>query len=377
MKIGVESGLWTTGNVERALPLVTVLEVSGAVMSWTVDEQRAPQIEFTDAARADWLWRVVGERGHVAVAAVTEGPTDSAVAIELDGIDVDTEAVEIPRRLALGHWLRRWWPAGVGDGITALDLPLLDAEIAILTSAAEIFFTDDTIDSGVAELLSPHAAALTEHVRSGDPRVVEMVRRCVDLVEEVGIGDPVHRSEWAELSALTAHMDALDTPPSGRQDDYALAAGTGSAPRSDAIAAGTDTIRWGGVPAGIFDAAEDTVDWYVRADPAAAVIVAAAVVPGANPAGIDVSVRADGVSGSAVLGSDGRASVPLVDTDGEPMDDDRAWSHDWSSTSVTVGVSVEETRETRDRVRVFARRRLDQPGPDAFLAEILAAEADY
>ena len=181
MKIGVESGLWTTGNVERALPLVTVLEVSGAVMSWTLDEPNSPQIEFTDASRADWLWRVVGERGHVAVAAVTEGPTDSAVAIELDGIDVDTEAVEIPRRLALGHWLRRWWPAGVGDGITALDLPLLDAEIAILTSAAEIFFTDDTIDSGVAELLSPHAAALTEHVRSGDPRVVEMVRRCVDL----------------------------------------------------------------------------------------------------------------------------------------------------------------------------------------------------
>ena len=204
-----------------------------------------------------------------------------------------------------------------------------------------------------------------------------MVRRCVDLVEEVGVGDQVHRSEWAELAALTAHMDALDTRRSNRQDDYALAAGGGSVPRTDAIAGGTDTIRWGGVPAGTFDAAEDTVDWYVRADPGVAVVVAAAVAPGADPAGIDVSVLAGGVGGSAVLGSDGRASVRLVDSEGEPMNEDQAWAHDWSSTSVTVGVPVEETRETRDRIRAFARRRLGEPGQDAFLAEILAAEADY
>jgi len=33
--------------------------------------------------------------------------------------------------------------------------------------------------------------------------------------------------------------------------------------------------------------------------------------------------------------------------------------------------------QPRERVRDFARSRLAQPGADAFLAEILAAEADY
>jgi hypothetical protein len=38
---------------------------------------------------------------------------------------------------------------------------------------------------------------------------------------------------------------------------------------------------------------------------------------------------------------------------------------------------VEESAQTRDRVRLFARSRLAAPPADAFLAEILAAEADY
>ena len=42
-----------------------------------------------------------------------------------------------------------------------------------------------------------------------------------------------------------------------------------------------------------------------------------------------------------------------------------------------VGADVDESVRTRDRVRVFARSRLDHPGADAFLAEILAAESDY
>jgi len=42
-----------------------------------------------------------------------------------------------------------------------------------------------------------------------------------------------------------------------------------------------------------------------------------------------------------------------------------------------VGAGTGETAAVRDRVRRYVRARLAAPGADAFLAEILAAEADY
>jgi hypothetical protein len=112
------------------------------------------------------------------------------------------------RRLALGHWLRRWWPASQRDGIAALDSALLDAEIALLMADAEDFFTDETFDSDVAGLLRPHAAALGAHLQAGDPRVIDLVRACADLAEDVGV----------------AFAEAENVPQ--RRDDYALAAGS-------------------------------------------------------------------------------------------------------------------------------------------------------
>ena len=78
MKLGAESGLWSTGPQLPPTPLVAVLEVSGAVLSWTIDDAAvAPTITFTDVSRADWLWRVLGESGHSAVAAILRGATKS------------------------------------------------------------------------------------------------------------------------------------------------------------------------------------------------------------------------------------------------------------------------------------------------------------
>ena len=56
---------------------------------------------------------------------------------------------------------------------------------------------------------------------------------------------------------------------------------------------------------------------------------------------------------------------------------------DGENIDATLGNSVlgrrpnPEERPRWERVREFARSRLSQPGGDAFLAEILAAEADY
>ena len=86
MRLVADSGLWSTGQLPAHPQLTAVLEVSGAVLSWTVDDpSTAAQITFTDPARADWLWRVLGETGHSALAAALDGRTSDAV-VELTGV---------------------------------------------------------------------------------------------------------------------------------------------------------------------------------------------------------------------------------------------------------------------------------------------------
>jgi hypothetical protein len=95
------------------------------------------------------------------------------------------------------------------------------------------------------------------------------------------------------------------------------------------------------------------------------VAVVRAAVIGPDPAtGIGVQLRSGAVSGSGVLDADGRAALPLVDTQQRPMTESAAWDHDWTATSVIIGAQVSETRETRDRVRRWVRARLDRPGDE-------------
>ncbi|GAB7142558.1 hypothetical protein [Mycobacterium riyadhense] len=366
MRLVAESGLWTTGRPTAPWPLAAVLEVSGAVLSWTIDEQAdAIHITFTDVSRADWLWRVVGQSGYVdLVSALGAAAPDEPRSIDLTGVDIAPGSLAPLRRLAVGHWLRRWWPASQRDGIAGLDHSLLDVEIATLTAGAQDFFTDDTLDSDVAELLAPHAASLMTYLRSDDERVRKLVRAGVEIADEVGI----------DVESSTA----LDIP-TGRQDDYALAAGTDGNPLGSAtIARGVASISWAAVPPGVFDAAEDTVSWSVEAAGAAVVAVVRAAVVGPDPAtGIPVRVRSGDVRGTGALGSDGHATLPLVDAAQRPVTESSAWNHDWPTTSVVIGADLAESRQTRDRIRSWARARLDRPPDDAFLAEILAAESAY
>ena len=360
--------------VEQPLPLVAVLEVSGAVLSWVVDDPAgadAVQITFTDPARADWLWLVVGRSGHVALLSADE-PRDIA------GLDIRPGSMAPLRRLALGHWLRRWWPASRRDGIPALDRALLDVEVALLTTGTQGFFTDDTLDSDVTELLAPHAATLIGHARADDSRVRSLVHAGSELADEVGLDG----GDWVELALAVAGSSSALSVPTGYRDDYALAAGAAAATRSaPAIGQGVASINWGAVPPGIFDAAEDTVDWRVEAaGPSVAAVVRAAVI-GPQPASdIAVWVQCGDVTGAAVLDAGGRATVPLVDAQQRELTESAAWNHDWPTTSVVVGVPLSETtepREARDRIRAWVRGRLAQPPPEAYLAEILASESSY
>jgi hypothetical protein len=375
MRLVADAGLWIAGPVTEAPPLAAVLEVSGAVLSWTIDGPlAATQITLTDPARADWLWRILGEAGHVALASTLHTAGEPGT-VELTGVDVVPGSVDPLRRIAVGHWLRRWWPASRRDGIPSLDGALLDVEVALLTAGAQGFFTDDTLDSDVAELLAPHAPALIMRIRDDDPRVRDLVRAGGGLADEIGV-DGIG---WAELSAALDDSDAVLNIPAARQDDYALAAGADSGPRGAApIGRGVASINWGAVPSGIFDAADDVVDWRIEVEGAAAVAVVQAAVIGPDPAtGVAVQVRSGAVGAEGALDADGRARLPLLDAQRRPLSESTAWDHDWSDTSVVIGAEVTESRETRERVRRWVRARLDEPPEGAFLAEILAGESTY
>ena len=163
------------------------------------------------------------------------------------------------------------------------------------------------------------------------------------------------------------------------RDDYALAAGPdpGRNP-AGAIATGADSVNWAAVPPGIFDAAERTVGWRVDAlDGVTKAVVRVALSGPGLASGIAVRLRSGDLGGSGVLDADGDAVFPLADGQLQPVTESAAWDHDWQSAVVTVGADIRESPQTREQIRDFARARLRGPAPDAFLAEVLAAESDY
>jgi hypothetical protein len=90
-----------------------------------------------------------------------------------------------------------------------------------------------------------------------------------------------------------------------------------------------------------------------------------------------VRLRSGDLEGAGALDADGLATFALIDGRQRPVSESIAWDHDWRSAKVTVGADVEESPETRERIRKFARARMRGTSHDAFLAEILAAESDY
>ncbi len=364
MKLVAEPGGWTGGPTVSEAPAVAVLEVSGAVLEWTVDDPAGaatPRITITDLAAADWLWRLVGSSGHAELAS------------RADAADVvlETEALMPLWRMAIGHWLRRWWPESRRDGIVRLDRALLDAELAILVSAAQEFFTEDTLDSDLEVLLAPHRAALSALEGDADVRIAEMALASTNLADEAGA--------WSADSSSPPAASAV----TGRRDDYALAAGRDGDRRRGAIARGVGSVDWLAVPPGTFDAADDTIDWSVEAaDSSVLATVRVALTGEALTGGIGVALRAGPVSAAGRLDVNGTAALTLVDGDGRELTETRAWDHDWSTTTVSVGreragTDTVAAAALRRRMREFARARLAHPGPDAFLAEVVAAESDY
>jgi hypothetical protein len=371
VRIVADGGLWSTGPAVADAPEVAVIELAGAVLAWTVDDPAgaaATRITFTDATAAEWLWRLVGTTGHAALLDALDGRYPSAP-IDLPGIEVAAEPILPLRRLALGHWARRWWPVTLRDGIVGLDPAILDAELAVLTAQAQEFLDGDAMDGDVTGLLRRHRAALLHHRRGGDPRVVALVDAAVELADEVGAWDAADLLVVPDIAA-------------SERADYALAAGTGPAQSTPlAVASGVQSLNWASVPPGVFDAADETVDWRVEAVGSTAVATVRVATIGAAPAtDVGVRLRSGELTAAGVLDADGAARLEIVDAGEVPLTESRAWNHDWAPTTVSVGADLgdsPEAAQARHRIREFARSRLQRPASDAFLAEILAAESDY
>ena len=188
-----------------------------------------------------------------------------------------------------------------------------------------------------------------------------MARACAELAADSGV----------EIGSA-----AVAAPP--RRDDDALVAGDAVRPGAPAIAAGVASLNWAAVPPGVFDAAEDTVAWRVEsASDAVNAVVRVELSGHGSAAGVAVRVSSGAVEGAGTLDASGAATIALLDEDRAPLTETVAWGRDWRDTAVTLGADIGESPQVRQRVRTLARSRLARPAPDAFLAEILAAESDY
>ena len=229
MRLVADSGLWSTGPPVAPTPLVAVLEVSGAVLSWAVDDPAAAaQITFTDLARADWLWRVLGESGHGA-AGCGGGRTAA-------GRRADDRTERCRRAARIGRSAAAAGARTLAAAVVAGQPPRRHRRPRRCTARRR----DRAADGGRAGLLRrrhlrlrrggatrPHVAALNAHVRAGI------------------------RASWNWCGGKRSgrrcrYRLRRPTPVALRRDDYALAAGSDTnAAQPDAIATGDKLRRLG------------------------------------------------------------------------------------------------------------------------------------
>ena len=209
----------------------------------------------------------------------------------------------------------------------------------------------------------PHAPALVMHVHDGDARIRDLVRAGAGLADELGI----EGVGWTELFAALDDSGVVLEMPTGRRDDYALAAGADANPRAVApIARGVASSTGAGsrpessmrprTPSTGTSRRPAARWWPPCAPPSSGPTLRPASRCWCDPAPI---------SGSGALDADGHATLPLVDAQQRALTESAAWDHDWTNTSVIIGAEASESRETRERVRRWARARLEQPTDDS------------
>lgn len=352
----------STGPRASATPIWMTLsvELAGGTLSWDLEDTADNAcLDLWSPVDADWLWRIVGESTHVRVLGeIDSGTTDLTIEL-VTGPD----QLHLLRRLAWGHWLRRWWPTSTVNGLDALSSIVLDVEVALLTAECDAYFDAESFDGAPESLLAPHGAdeisSLATHF-SADVRAL-------------------HR-RWLAYDADASLPIGPDSP--ARADDYALAAGpTSISPRPGGIADGRASIAWESVPANVFDAAENTVTWSIDSVPDVVADVAVRLLPGRDcgPTTVELRLPDPPITARGRLDAAGTTRITL------PLTAAQAWQTDWSALECRIGGTAggdavdDDAPRLRDRVRALIQRRISgtEDGTPLFVAEQLIADADY
>jgi len=217
-----------------------LVEAAGAVLAWDVlggDPVPAARIDDPERA-AEWLWEIYG----AAADGVLGGATD--VTVPAEG---DWRVRDACRALAQLNWVEAWWPASVPAGVPAVDVVVLRAERAVLTSTVEHLLDDpDAVTRALASVVLPPVPALAEQVSA--------------LAEDYGV-------------SLSAAVPA--------RAGYALAAGGIGSSAGTTVLTGSSTVDWALVPAGVVDAGAPA-DWAVVRRQGTTVLEVS-VAPGPRP----------------------------------------------------------------------------------------------
>lgn len=345
--------MWVLCPRELPAPMRTlVVEATGGIFEWPLDDDGFGQLTFTDVCEATWLWRLVGQRAYEQIIAAIARGVDAEVDLAID------EAVHDQLRgVAYGHWLRRWWPSSQQTAIPALEGRLVDAELAVRTAELEEFLAGG-LDGDPLAVLSAHGLDGVEALsHSVDPRVRTMAGLALAVIEDFGgLGN------------------ARSAQGRGRvRREYALAATGPVSPTSPSILRGVSSLHWQGVPNGLFDGAERTISWSMDALDAVHVQVAVLLLDPSvsllSAEGIPFSVMIGELAVTGTLDASGRGETEL------PVPAKQAWQLSPGDVRVQVGVPVEEAAEDRASVREFARRQLGAGG--LFLAERVAADYEF
>lgn len=196
------------------------LPVAEGLLAFLADDPWAPPRIAADGA-ASWLVELLGEEAAALIA-------QRADAIPEELLE-PTELRLAASRLAVGAWVRHWWPRT--EPIPRTAILLADIELAVLATTCAALAPPAVDPTRHATGLLDLIAALPQ-LTDPPPRIEHVLAQAVELmVRSLGVDDPL----WGEYAALAARVAAGAPLVSAEQSDYALTAGGGSdAPVTDA-----------------------------------------------------------------------------------------------------------------------------------------------
>lgn len=283
MVVTVGEGVVRMGGLRDSPSLLlSTLEMPGGSLTFDVRDLDAAAVVHDVREAAAWVRAVFGDRVS-ALAAVLD-PLDPHV-LDADAssrlLVASTDARADLSRLALGQWIRRYWPR-------AGDVPLLDEALLEIELAAIAWRYDE---------LLPGIQANEAFLRGSLGTLRDAVARAIDSPPDAGTRAILSRASEAalygdmpeetdaslldDLESLLPALVASKAPPGGGfvawlddhrvrrnavlrraiRADFGLAAGERTPSVDSGGIYGVDSVSWSLVPPRVLDWSENTAHW--------------------------------------------------------------------------------------------------------------------